>query len=140
MFGQPRYDFFNRRPGTPIPPQIPVVGATAATTVADDLDFLIRFLANPMIRLNPNAQPFQPVLVRPSQHVLEENTQLIDGIVDMCAICQDSITANESCRLLVPCRHRFHRVCIDQWFQRSVFCPTCRHDIRDSGHEQSPAE
>jgi hypothetical protein len=21
-------------------------------------------------------------------------------------------------------------VCIDQWFTRSVFCPSCRHDIR----------
>jgi hypothetical protein len=36
----------------------------------------------------------------------------------------------EECRRLKPCQHVYHRTCIDQWFLRSVACPTCRHDIR----------
>jgi hypothetical protein len=37
----------------------------------------------------------------------------------------------EICRRLRPCQHSFHRACIDEWFRRSVFCPSCRHDIRN---------
>jgi hypothetical protein len=49
-----------------------------------------------------------------------------------CSICQDSIISTDSCRRLSPCSHVYHRSCIDQWFERSVHCPTCRHDIRIS--------
>lgn len=136
VFGQPGYNFFEREPAVPAAP---------AAGQENDFDFLVRLLANPLIRLNPvhlnpRAPVWQPVLVRPSQLVLEENTRVMEGVVDTCAICQDSITANESCRLLIPCRHRFHRVCIDQWFQRSVYCPTCRHDIREPAEQVEPPE
>ena len=75
-----------------------------------------------------------PVLVRPSESVLEANTQLIVGseipLTQNCSVCQDVIAATEECRRLRPCQHVYHRTCIDQWFLRSVYCPTCRHDIR----------
>jgi hypothetical protein len=38
----------------------------------------------------------------------------------------------DSCRILNSCQHVYHRGCIDTWFERSVFCPSCRHDVRDS--------
>ena len=35
-------------------------------------------------------------------------------------------------RTLTACSHEFHISCIDNWLlNRSVICPTCRHDIRD---------
>ena len=37
----------------------------------------------------------------------------------------------EQVRTLTHCGHRFHVLCIDNWFQRNVHCPLCRHDIRD---------
>lgn len=75
-----------------------------------------------------------PVIVAPSQEVVEANTQLIAGSDlpsnTVCSICQDSILITDSCRRLTVCQHVYHIPCIDQWFRRSVFCPSCRHDIR----------
>ena len=47
-----------------------------------------------------------------------------------CAICQDTIAVGNIVRKLRGCNHIFHIDCIDTWYQRSVLCPTCRHDIR----------
>lgn len=76
-----------------------------------------------------------PVVVRPSEAVLAANTELILGSTiplthRNCSICQDVIVPTEECRRLKPCQHVYHRTCIDQWFLRSIACPTCRHDIR----------
>lgn len=75
-----------------------------------------------------------PVIVAPSQEVLAANTQIILGSDlssnTVCSVCQDSIIPSEACRRIIACQHTYHRVCIDQWFTRSVFCPSCRHDIR----------
>ena len=81
-----------------------------------------------------------PVIVAPTEEILAANTQLIVGSDlpsnTVCSICQDSIVAAEACRRITACQHTYHRTCIDQWFSRSVFCPSCRHDIR----EPSPPE
>jgi hypothetical protein len=50
---------------------------------------------------------------------------------NICTVCQDAMHSPEVCRRLRPCQHSFHRGCIDEWFRRSVFCPSCRHDIRN---------
>jgi hypothetical protein len=90
----------------------------------------------PPIRRQTATNPWTPVLVRPSPEILSSNTQLLMGSAappnSSCSICQDSITPTDSCRKLTPCSHIYHRICIDQWFERSVHCPTCRHDIRVS--------
>lgn len=83
-------------------------------------------------RRQPN--PFTPVIVRPSPEVIASNTVLVTGSEvppnTNCSVCQDVILATDSCRKIRSCNHVYHRACIDQWFERSVFCPTCRHDIR----------
>jgi hypothetical protein len=93
--------------------------------------------------LNPNADPFtprtiwgqnflNPVVVRPTQEQIENNSEIVTDISGQsCAICQDQIRSDDTCRSLSTCQHVYHRTCIDQWFTRSVQCPTCRHDIRD---------
>ena len=94
-------------------------------------------------RLNPSAPPFfqnnsflQPVTVRPSMRVIEENSEILTGISGspICAICQEAIETSSRCRRLRTCQHTYHQTCIDTWFQESVFCPTCRHDIRERSH------
>ena len=90
-------------------------------------------------RLNPNASPFfqnnsflQPIPIRPSARVIEENSEILTGISGRnCAICQEIIESTANCRRLRTCQHVYHQSCIDTWFQESVFCPTCRSDIRE---------
>ena len=110
----------------------------------DELNYLAN-LISPMndIQLINNAvmntfmqQPAQimmePVVVRPTRAQIEAGTsiEIIDAEEDVCAICQDTMPSGSEARAL-RCDHRFHPGCIDTWFQRSVACPTCRHDIRE---------
>jgi hypothetical protein len=89
------------------------------------------------MNLNPNANAFipqsflNPVIVRPTTEQIENNSEIVTDISgQLCTVCQDSIRTDDSCRRLHGCTHIFHRTCIDQWFSRSVSCPTCRRDIR----------
>ena len=77
-----------------------------------------------------------PVAVTPSAEVIGNNTEIINAsniplTQNTCTVCQDLMRHPEECRRLRPCQHSFHKGCIDEWFRRSVFCPTCRHDIRN---------
>lgn len=77
-----------------------------------------------------------PVVVAPSITVLNTNTTILNGgeipqADATCTICQDTIIHSDICRRLTACGHVYHKVCIDQWFNRSVFCPSCRHDVRE---------
>ncbi len=48
-----------------------------------------------------------------------------------CTICFDTFEKNERYREL-PCKHIFHKRCVDKWFEKSVHCPMCRQDVRDT--------
>jgi hypothetical protein len=77
--------------------------------------------------------PLEPVIVRPTAAQIDENTtiEIVDAEEDICAICQDTMALGSEARSLNACDHRFHVGCIDTWFQRNVYCPVCRHDVRD---------
>lgn len=45
-----------------------------------------------------------------------------------CMICMENFVAGEELRSL-PCLHRYHRACIDEWLSRSKACPICKQDI-----------
>jgi hypothetical protein len=53
-----------------------------------------------------------------------------------CAICQENLT-NPATRIR-HCGHSFHTTCISEWFSRSVHCPNCRHDIRETNPGTPP--
>jgi len=48
-----------------------------------------------------------------------------DGEMPTCAICLDTIQRSQVARQL-PCRHTFHRDCIQPWLERRPTCPECR--------------
>jgi len=44
-----------------------------------------------------------------------------------CAVCLSDFEEGDVLRRL-PCGHKFHRPCIDQWLRRNKVCPLCLHD------------
>lgn len=45
-----------------------------------------------------------------------------------CVICMMELLAGEEVRYL-PCMHTYHAVCIDDWLQRSLTCPSCMEPL-----------
>lgn len=75
---------------------------------------------------NVEVAPTEQEIARAS--TLESPTEALE---DNCAICQDTMDAEQSLRRLNHCHHVFHKMCVDTWFRTNVHCPTCRHDIRE---------
>lgn len=73
-----------------------------------------------------------PIIVRPTTEQITAATSQA-GILndDNCAICQEIMDGPVT--RINYCGHMFHPNCISEWFTRSVFCPNCRHDIRETG-------
>ena len=82
---------------------------------------------------------YDDVIVHASQTMVNEASTeetLEQDLEANCAICQDRMRQGELIRKLNICEHAFHKSCIDIWLlHRSVRCPTCRHDIRESSLE-----
>jgi len=45
-----------------------------------------------------------------------------------CRICLERFQADDRLRLL-PCFHRYHSTCIEEWLSRNRLCPLCKHDV-----------
>jgi hypothetical protein len=78
------------------------------------------------------------VVISPALEQIEANSELIDPIdipvETTCAICLEHDRRGEfnTTWRRLDCTHDFHQPCIDQWFNTSVHCPVCRHDIREA--------
>ncbi|KAG5447962.1 hypothetical protein CSKR_100922 [Clonorchis sinensis] len=48
--------------------------------------------------------------------------------MDQCAICIEPYRPMDQLRIL-PCRHYFHKLCIDPWLLEQRSCPMCKLDI-----------
>ena len=46
-----------------------------------------------------------------------------------CLVCMTEYEEGESIKTL-PCFHKYHTECIQDWFKRQNFCPICRHEIK----------
>jgi hypothetical protein len=77
----------------------------------------------------------------PQRVLCESDEHLIDESV-VCSICLLNFTQGEVVRDL-PCKHFFHKVCVDDWLAAETTCPLCRESCRpvvDVGEpEQSPS-
>jgi len=78
---------------------------------------------------------YEDVIVHASREIIDQTSREMILLVDAegnCSVCQDQMKMDESVRTLNGCAHTFHKACIDPWLlNRSVLCPTCRHDIRE---------
>lgn len=49
---------------------------------------------------------------------------------EMCVICIVDFEKDAALRML-PCKHKFHTKCIDQWLANNSKCPICRTEMLD---------
>ncbi|KAL6883339.1 hypothetical protein ACP4OV_010753 [Aristida adscensionis] len=81
---------------------------------------------------------------------LQRQIEMIGGVVragtdeqergDLCVICLDPIDADEELRVL-PCRHAFHRQCVDKWFAiGNLVCPICKFEVAPELDAEAEAE
>jgi len=52
----------------------------------------------------------------------------VDAAQRQCMVCLEDFQAGDHLRVL-PCFHRYHSGCVDNWFSRSRLCPVCKHDV-----------
>jgi hypothetical protein len=101
------------------------------------------FEANDLLSLLTNNVAFQDVPVVPTFAQIDANSGIIphDDIPadENCPICQEHVFHGDTQTAWrrLNCSHQFHNSCIMPWFQRNVYCPVCRADIRE---QHSPVE
>ncbi|CAG9782545.1 unnamed protein product [Diatraea saccharalis] len=59
---------------------------------------------------------------------LKTDDKEVQGDGEGCAICIEPYKVSETLRSL-PCRHEFHKNCIDPWLLERRTCPMCKMDI-----------
>ncbi|XP_037976157.2 protein goliath isoform X1 [Plutella xylostella] len=59
---------------------------------------------------------------------LKTEDREVQGDGECCAICIEPYKVSETLRSL-PCRHEFHKSCIDPWLLEHRTCPMCKMDI-----------
>ena len=103
---------------------------------------LLTNLLTPFFRSNTTSTSgIESVIVRPTQAQVTAATEVFTNATlnpdTCCTICQDDLPVGCQVRKIKSCGHQFHKNCIDQWFERNVKCPVCRHDIRENPNPSS---
>lgn len=85
---------------------------------------------------------FTPVVVRPSDTEIANATTVVfydpdDHTQTTDPIDQSDFEEGEILTRINYCGHIFREDNIGLWFRSSVFCPLCRHDIRDGNDDMS---
>jgi hypothetical protein len=96
------------------------------------MNSLLSLLSMPMGQTIYNTM--ENVVVRPTQAQITAATSILtvsDTSDTTCTVCQETIEPDVPVRRINQCEHQFHKAGIDRWFERSVFCPMCRQDIRN---------
>ena len=80
-----------------------------------------------------------PVVVRPSARQIEATTEIIpysdipeNDRIEECPISRETFTETSAVMRIRHCRHYFAPESLRTWFNSSVRCPICRHDIRST--------
>ncbi|XP_004686071.1 PREDICTED: E3 ubiquitin-protein ligase RNF149, partial [Condylura cristata] len=61
-------------------------------------------------------------------HTIKHGEKGIDVDVENCAVCIENFKVKDVIRIL-PCKHIFHRICIDPWLLDHRTCPMCKLDV-----------
>ncbi|KAF6105976.1 ring finger protein 149 [Phyllostomus discolor] len=61
-------------------------------------------------------------------HTIKHEEKGIDVDAENCAVCIENFKVKDIIRIL-PCKHIFHRMCIDPWLLDHHTCPMCKLDV-----------
>ncbi|XP_066233302.1 E3 ubiquitin-protein ligase RNF149 isoform X2 [Saccopteryx leptura] len=61
-------------------------------------------------------------------HTIKHGEKGIDVDAENCAVCIENFKVKDVVRIL-PCKHIFHRICIDPWLLDHRTCPMCKLDV-----------
>uniref|UniRef100_A0A8C3KPM6 Ring finger protein 149 n=2 Tax=Scolopacidae TaxID=8917 RepID=A0A8C3KPM6_9CHAR len=61
-------------------------------------------------------------------HTVKRGEKGLDVEVENCAVCIENYKLKDTVRIL-PCKHIFHRTCIDPWLLDHRTCPMCKLDV-----------
>ncbi|NWU97602.1 RN149 ligase, partial [Upupa epops] len=61
-------------------------------------------------------------------HTVKRGEKGLDVDVENCAVCIENYKLKDTVRIL-PCKHVFHRTCIDPWLLDHRTCPMCKLDV-----------
>ncbi|XP_036118253.1 E3 ubiquitin-protein ligase RNF149 [Molossus molossus] len=61
-------------------------------------------------------------------HTIKHGEKGIDVDAENCAVCIENFKVKDIIRIL-PCKHIFHRMCIDPWLLDHRTCPMCKLDV-----------
>ncbi|XP_069060514.1 E3 ubiquitin-protein ligase RNF149 isoform X2 [Pleurodeles waltl] len=61
-------------------------------------------------------------------HTVKRGEKGVDVDAENCAVCIENYKPKDVVRIL-PCKHIFHRVCIDPWLLEHRTCPMCKLDV-----------
>jgi hypothetical protein len=50
---------------------------------------------------------------------------------DICVTCLEQPNEGDQWRVL-PCQHKFHPECIDDWLKTNFTCPICRKNVSEN--------
>ncbi|KAG8232113.1 hypothetical protein J437_LFUL011656 [Ladona fulva] len=63
----------------------------------------------------------------PTKHIKSDDKEM-QGDGECCAVCIEPYKISDVIRIL-PCKHEFHKSCIDPWLLEHRTCPMCKMDI-----------
>lgn len=73
-------------------------------------------------------------------HRVKRGEKGVDIEAENCAVCIENYKPKDVVRIL-PCKHIFHRLCIDPWLLEHRTCPMCKLDvIKALGYWVEPEE
>lgn len=107
--------------------------AVIFTAVARLLTTLICFYHSFPPRFRQAAQPPKPRGATQSTidtlKMVDYSPELFKDADASCAVCLSEFEWGDTLRPL-PCKHYFHRHCIDKWLKKNKVCPLCLQDIQ----------
>ncbi|RUS77288.1 hypothetical protein EGW08_014952 [Elysia chlorotica] len=74
------------------------------------------------------ARAAKKAIAKIPQRTLNVGDKELEGDFDQCAVCIEPYKDGDVIRLM-PCRHVFHKSCVDPWLLDHRTCPMCKLDI-----------